>query len=110
MGTMGSPGTDLARGYVQHRLEGDQIPEESAQQIIQVADQVLMAGMWQWAMPGLLNSEFVPRRDQDAIVRRAREAMRFEAPFALGGALLRRVENSWRGKLRRTIPAPFLIS
>ena len=45
MGTMGPPGTDLARGYIEHRLEGDQIPEESAQQIIQVADQVLMAGL-----------------------------------------------------------------
>jgi hypothetical protein len=35
--SLGLPGADFARGYFQHWLEGDRIPEKPAQRIIPVA-------------------------------------------------------------------------
>jgi antirestriction protein ArdC len=37
-------GADYCRGYIQHWLEGDIIPEQSAQKIFRAADQILRAG------------------------------------------------------------------
>jgi hypothetical protein len=38
------PGVEYARGYVQHWLQGETIPERSAQRIFKAADQILRAG------------------------------------------------------------------
>jgi hypothetical protein len=38
------PGTDYARGYIQHWLKGDMIPEKSAMKIFGCADRLLKAG------------------------------------------------------------------
>jgi hypothetical protein len=38
------PGGEFARGYVQHWLRGQTIPESSAARIFKVADQILRAG------------------------------------------------------------------
>jgi hypothetical protein len=38
------PGADYCRGYVQHWLKGDTIPEASAQKIFGAADRILKAG------------------------------------------------------------------
>jgi hypothetical protein len=38
------PGADLSRGYIQHWLAGQTIPERSAQRIFKAADQILKAG------------------------------------------------------------------
>jgi len=42
--SLGLPGGDHCRGYVQHWLAGDDIPERSAQKIFKAADQILKAG------------------------------------------------------------------
>jgi hypothetical protein len=42
--SLGLPGADYARGYIQHWLEGSTIPERSAQKIFKAADQILKAG------------------------------------------------------------------
>ena len=38
------PGAEYARGYIQHWLVGGEIPEKSAQRIVQSADRILKAG------------------------------------------------------------------
>src|SRR5437868_5948142 len=38
------PGAEFCRGYVQHWLKGDVIPEASAQKIFGAADRILKAG------------------------------------------------------------------
>jgi hypothetical protein len=38
------PGAEFCRGYLQHWLEGDIIPEKSAQRIFGAADRILRAG------------------------------------------------------------------
>ncbi len=38
------PGADYARGYIQHWLNGSEIPEKSAQKIFRAADTILKAG------------------------------------------------------------------
>jgi hypothetical protein len=38
------PGVEYSRGYIQHWLLGETIPEKSAQRIFQAADRVLKAG------------------------------------------------------------------
>jgi hypothetical protein len=42
--SLGLPGAEYSRGYVQHWLSGGCIPEKSAQRIFQAADQILKAG------------------------------------------------------------------
>jgi hypothetical protein len=42
--SLGLPGSEYCRGYVQHWLQGDEIPEKSAQKIFGVADRILKAG------------------------------------------------------------------
>ena len=42
--SLGLEGAEYARGYVQHWLRGDTIPERSAQRIFKAADQILSAG------------------------------------------------------------------
>ena len=37
-------GEDFSRGYIQHWLKGQAIPERSAQKIFKAADQILKAG------------------------------------------------------------------
>jgi hypothetical protein len=37
-------GTEYARGYIQHWIQGAEIPEKSAQRIVQSADRILRAG------------------------------------------------------------------
>lgn len=39
------PGQEYARGYIQHWLEGEAIPEKSAQRIFGAADRILSAGL-----------------------------------------------------------------
>src|SRR5262249_41193650 len=41
---IGLDGMDNCRGYIQGWLQGDSIPEKSAQKIFRVADQILKAG------------------------------------------------------------------
>jgi antirestriction protein ArdC len=41
---LGLPGADCCRGYIQHWLAGNPIPERSAQRIFRVADQIIRAG------------------------------------------------------------------
>jgi hypothetical protein len=38
------PGAEYARGYIQHWIQGAEIPEKSAQRIVQSADRILRAG------------------------------------------------------------------
>jgi len=38
------PGAEYSRGYIQHWLRGEQIPEQSAQKIFGAADRILKAG------------------------------------------------------------------
>jgi hypothetical protein len=38
------PGAEFSRGYIQHYLKGDEIPEKSAQRIFGAADRILKAG------------------------------------------------------------------
>jgi hypothetical protein len=42
--SLGLPGAEYSRGYIQGWIEGDVIPERSAQKIFHVADQILKAG------------------------------------------------------------------
>lgn len=42
--SLGLGGADLARGYIQHWLQGETIPEKSAQKILAAADRILKAG------------------------------------------------------------------
>jgi hypothetical protein len=42
--SLGLPGAEFCRGYIQSWLSGDMIPEKSAQKIFHVADQILKAG------------------------------------------------------------------
>ena len=42
--TLRLPGADYARGYIQHWLGQDTIPEQSAQRVFRAADQILKAG------------------------------------------------------------------
>jgi hypothetical protein len=42
--SLGLPGSEYARGYIQNWLAGDVIPEKSAQKIFHAADQILRAG------------------------------------------------------------------
>ncbi|HZS06260.1 MAG TPA: ArdC-like ssDNA-binding domain-containing protein [Blastocatellia bacterium] len=42
--SLGLPGAEYARGYIQSWLAGDVIPEKSAQKIFHAADQILRAG------------------------------------------------------------------
>jgi hypothetical protein len=42
--SLGLPGAEYSRGYIQGWLEGDVIPEKSAQKIFHAADQILKAG------------------------------------------------------------------
>ncbi|HZS04142.1 MAG TPA: ArdC-like ssDNA-binding domain-containing protein [Blastocatellia bacterium] len=42
--SLGLPGAEYARGYIQSWLSGDVIPEKSAQKIFHAADQILRAG------------------------------------------------------------------
>ncbi len=41
---LGLPGPEFSRGYVQHWLRGDSIPEKSAQRVFQAAERVLKGG------------------------------------------------------------------
>src|ERR1017187_2316017 len=43
--SLGLPGVEFSRGYVQHWLCVDSIPEKSAQRIFQAADRIMKAGM-----------------------------------------------------------------
>lgn len=42
--SLGLPGAEFCRGYIQHWLRGAEIPERSAQRIFKAADQILRAG------------------------------------------------------------------
>lgn len=42
--SLGLPGADFCRGYIQNWLDGAEIPERSAQRIFKAADQILEAG------------------------------------------------------------------
>jgi hypothetical protein len=42
--SLGLPGAEFCRGYIQNWLNGDVIPEKSAQKIFHAADQILKAG------------------------------------------------------------------
>ena len=42
--SLGLGGDEFSRGYIQHWLKGQEIPERSAQKIFQAADQILKAG------------------------------------------------------------------
>jgi antirestriction protein ArdC len=42
--SLGLPGSEYCRGYIQHWLKGDSIPEKSAQKIFGAADRILRAG------------------------------------------------------------------
>ena len=42
--SLGLGGAEHSRGYIQHWIKGDSIPERSAQRIFKVADQILKAG------------------------------------------------------------------
>jgi hypothetical protein len=42
--SLGLPGVEFCRGYIQNWLNGDMIPEKSAQKIFHAADQILKAG------------------------------------------------------------------
>ena len=42
--SLGLPGAEFCRGYIQNWLSGDVIPEKSAQKIFHAADQILKAG------------------------------------------------------------------
>jgi hypothetical protein len=42
--SLGLPGAEFCRGYIQNWLNGDVIPEKSAQKIFHAADQILRAG------------------------------------------------------------------
>ena len=42
--SLGLPGADYSRGYIQHWLQKDSIPEKSAQRIFRAADKVLRSG------------------------------------------------------------------
>jgi len=42
--SLGLPGAEFSRGYVQHWLNGGSIPEKSAQRIFQAADSILKSG------------------------------------------------------------------
>ena len=42
--SLGLPGADESRGYIQHWYQNCEIPEKSAQRIFKVADQILKAG------------------------------------------------------------------
>ena len=44
--SLGLPGAEYARGYIQSWIEGDVIPEKSAQKIFHAADQILKAGQF----------------------------------------------------------------
>ena len=43
--SLGLPGVEYSRGYVQHWLSGATIPDKSAQRIFQAADRIVKAGM-----------------------------------------------------------------
>jgi hypothetical protein len=42
--SLGLPGAEYCRGYVQHWLRGERIPEASAARIFKAADTILRAG------------------------------------------------------------------
>ena len=42
--SLGLPGADFCRGYIQNWLDGEPIPEKSAQKIFGAADRILKAG------------------------------------------------------------------
>jgi len=42
--SLGLAGAEFCRGYVQHWLRGERIPQSSAARIFKVADQILRAG------------------------------------------------------------------
>jgi hypothetical protein len=41
---LGLPGGEYSRGYIQHWLQGEEIPESSARRIFSIADKILKAG------------------------------------------------------------------
>jgi len=43
--SLGMPGAQYCRGYIQNWLAGTEIPERSAQRIFAVADKILKAGI-----------------------------------------------------------------
>lgn len=43
--SLGLPGCDYARGYIQSWLDGQELPDNSARKILQTADRILKAGM-----------------------------------------------------------------
>jgi hypothetical protein len=45
------PGVELCRGYIQHWLGTETIPERSAQRIFKAADQILRAGRQESSEP-----------------------------------------------------------
>ena len=45
--TLDLPGAEFSRGYIQHWLQGNEIPEKSAQRIFGAADRILKAGQSQ---------------------------------------------------------------
>lgn len=49
LGSLNEPGLGACRGYVQHWLQGQEIPERSAQRIFKAADTILRAGRVQTA-------------------------------------------------------------
>jgi antirestriction protein ArdC len=50
--SLGLPGAEYSRGYVQHWLDGARIPERSAQKIFSAADMILKTGTDQNIEPG----------------------------------------------------------
>jgi len=42
--SLGLPGSEESRGYIQHWYKESDIPDKSAQKIFKVADQILKAG------------------------------------------------------------------
>jgi len=45
--SLGLPGAEFSRGYIQDWLAGEEIPEKSAQKIFHAADQILKAGQYE---------------------------------------------------------------
>ena len=42
--SLGLPGVELSRGYIQSWFKGNEVPERSAQKIFSAADKILKAG------------------------------------------------------------------
>jgi len=62
---LGLEGAESCRGYIQHWLAGDGIPEKSAQRIMRAAATILKAGIDRTEQAEIFNTEYTEMQTSD---------------------------------------------